>query len=142
MRWFLAVLFFCSACESKPVATEETATKVSREASMNKAEYAVKVETSPRRAPEMEAGILGNPEIQKCFDMSAAHDLGTLNVMLEGNIKADGALENPVLSKAGKGFELCMNPALRVLNLGKGKAGAFKMQIFRKDGKNQIKKLE
>ncbi len=152
MRWSLALLFFCFACQSKPVIkaapeapspSPQQMAKVTREApSATPAEHGSRVLTAPRKAQELETGLLGHPEIRKCVDQATVDPTFVFDVILEGQISGDGTLGVVKISKASKGFELCMTPALKAVNLGTGKAGAFKMQLFRKASKNPIKKFE
>lgn len=147
MRWSLSFLFFCMACQSRP-ATENTMgeaqlAKVTREAPATaQAQYDVRVLVSPRRHQEIEAGVLGHPEVRKCLDLAAGKALEHPNFVLEGRVAKGGEIEDPRLSQLSKGLELCLTPALKALNLGKGRSGRLKMQIHRRGSKNQIKKFE
>ncbi len=142
----LSLFFFCSACQSQVVsnvAPEARLAKVTREApSAAKAEYGVQVLASPRRHQELEAGILGHPDVRKCVDQAAAQTSESFDVLLTGRLARTGEMAENRLERASKGFELCLTPALKALNLGKGRSGLVKMRIYRRAGQNQIKKFE
>lgn len=147
MRWSLSLLFFCMACQSRPAAEasakELQIAKVTREApSAAQADYGVRVLVSPRRHQEIEAGFLGHPEVRKCLDRAVSESHEAPRLVLEGRVAKGGEIEEARLSQITKGLELCLIPALKALNLGKGRSGRLKMQIFHRPGKNQIKKFE
>ncbi len=147
MRWSLSLLFFCLACQSQSPAhslkSESQLAKVTREApSVAKAEYGVQILASPRRHQELEAGIMGHPDVRKCVDQAATQTFESFDVVVQGRLAKSGSVAETKLERASKGFELCMNPALKAVNLGNGRSGLFKVRLYRRVGQNQIKKFE
>jgi len=127
------LVFFCFACESKPVkpatpppSAPQPAEKATPETSEPSAkEIFAAVTASPRPKDKLEQAIMTHKALQNC--LLVATEVPALR--LSGQVLKTGALKFEKIESENQAVSECASGALKSVSMGKGKAGPFKIEL-------------
>lgn len=132
MRWTVILMFFCSACQSKPVASPAAESQPSQGKPTPALEAPIEVffriDQSPR--PEVGDRLIANLDVQRCLSATPQ----PVSAVIVGRILFGGALKAQALKDGGAADE-CLTAALKAVSLGKGPKGRVKMELTTDPGR-------
>lgn len=134
-RWtysgFFAGLLICASCQSKPTSTHSGKATRGATGPLYSVELEAEVPLSPRGGNEIEPAVILNPGVQACLREAILKSGDEFVVAFAGRINSKGAVSDVSVDHEYETLRDCLGSALARLNLGKGDAGPFKMQISR-----------
>lgn len=136
MTGLLSILIFLNvACQSKPVRevpqVENSANKASTNGNPNLVSIQVDVAYASRRSEDLEQAVLLNAGVQSCLRLAIKPEQADFSVGVEAQITKLGRVLKPSATTPDAAFKGCLESQLGSLDLGKGKAGPFKLRILR-----------
>ena len=123
----LTTLLICAACQSKPL-LEAKATKGGTPGVLYSAVLQIDDSQSPRSIGSV---LFYRPEVQTCLRNAILKSGDDFSVSISGNLNANGSFLNLKVDHQYDSLRDCLGHEISNIDLGKGAAGPFKIEISR-----------
>ncbi len=135
LRLVVLIFLVLGSCQSKPVRVGGLL-PVDGKATVgpvggNFVEIGVVTAYAPRRAQELESAFLLNLEVQECLRGFFKEAGEGTSIGIEGYLNNQGAVNDLAVDLTSAESKGCFEKSAKLIELGRGRSGPFKMRILR-----------